>query len=195
MCLFRSNKLTVSYWLVEKPGQVLIELWIKKSLFCPVCSLQSWIQSRPPPRTPTCPSLSSSTAGTSGRTFVCSASPRKSSHTHSFSSAAALSQSFLFCEALYLQTCCSLMLHPQSVSTDSYMFFHSEPEPLFKTCLEIQACLLSVFLPPSDSSLTALVTATALSEVTSEARPPASIGRTCCLCVQGAVPGCCSGRP
>lgn len=49
-------------------------------------------------------------------------------------------------------------------------------------------------LPPADSSLTALVTVTALSEVTSEAPPPASTGRTCCLCVQGAAPGCCCGR-
>ncbi|CAF98818.1 unnamed protein product, partial [Tetraodon nigroviridis] len=41
--------------------------------------LQSWRRSRPPPPSPTCPSTSSSTARTSGRTCACWASPRESS--------------------------------------------------------------------------------------------------------------------
>lgn len=54
-------------------------VWRNCLLLNPVsCFLQSWTRSRPPPRAPTCPSPSSSTAGTSGRTCACSASPRKS---------------------------------------------------------------------------------------------------------------------
>lgn len=47
---------------------------------------------------------------------------------------------------------------------------------------------------PSASSLTASVIATAPFEVTSEATPPASTGRTCCRYVRVAVPGSCCGQ-
>lgn len=49
--------------------------------FVLICLLQSWSRSQPPPQSPTYPSLSSSTAGTSGRTCVCLASRRKSTST------------------------------------------------------------------------------------------------------------------
>lgn len=62
--------------------------------------LQSWSQSRPPLQNPICPSLSSSTAGTSGRISVSSASLRKSARSprlgFGFSFEAGLGFSFPF---------------------------------------------------------------------------------------------------
>lgn len=165
---------TMCYWTVN----------LKKACFVLVYLLQSWSQRQPPPQNPTCPSLSSSTAGTSGRTCVFSASHRKSTpHSwHEFNCS--------FESVFVFQTgCCRC--HKLFTVTLQVIFFCSSIAFLFKTCLDTYS-LFSV-LPLSDSSLTESVTVTALSEVTSEARPPASIGRTCCLCAQGAVPGCCSG--
>lgn len=177
----------------EEPGQAVLVCVTGLSFF--FSPLQSWIQSQPPPQSPTCPSLSSSTAGTSGRTCACSASPRKSSHTRDIISATQQfgvaplclrSVSFTAPAAAASYFMLKVLRHSPLLA---YLFYL---KPVWK-----HECLLFCFsaLPPSDSSLTALVTVTALSEVTSGAPPPASIGRTCSLCVQAVGPGCCFGRP
>lgn len=202
----------MSYWSNEKPGQIIIlnirTVDLKRNLVCPVRCLQSWIQSRPPPLAPTCPSLSSSTAGTSGRTCVCSASPRKSSYTLDIHLATLQFGAGLFRlhSALVTGQAAAAVSHfiwkvfwHSPLLTDSYVFFHSEKlfylKPAWKCMNAHCVCVCICVLVPSDSSLMALVTVTALSEVTSEAPPPASIGPTCYLFVQGVAPGCCSGRP
>lgn len=94
-----------------------------KSLFCPVCLLQSWIRSQPRPHAPTSPSPSSSTAGTSGRTCVCSASPRKSPQLswRWFIKRCSPESLLSVCVALYLPAWLPLRAHI------SPGFFHSEP--------------------------------------------------------------------
>lgn len=132
--------------------------------FLPRYLPQSWTRSRPPFQDPTCPSLNSSTAGTSGRTCVCSASPRKSPPPP-----------------------------PRSVINSQVVSFSAVSR--FLRCFPAAHPFVSVSFLPLDSSLTASVTVTAPSEVTSEAPPPVSTGCTCCQCAQEAAPGCCSGRP
>lgn len=186
----RSDHHSLSCWTVD----------LKRNPVCSVWCPQSWIQSHPPPLAHTCPFPSSSTAGTSGRTCVCSASPRKSSYTLDIHLATLQFGAGPLVTAPLLQSHISsgkcFDIRPRS--PDSDVFFHSETLFYLKACLEIHKCSLCMsicVLLSSDSSLTALVTVTALSEVTSEAPPPASIGPTCCLFVQGVAPGCCSGRP
>lgn len=81
---------------------------------------QSWSQSWPPPPSPTCPSTSSSTARTSGRTCVCWASSRESR------SRLRLSRKTGFCCSLTCPACCSALRFISHGITHCYSSFRGD---------------------------------------------------------------------
>lgn len=103
---------------------------------------QSWTRSRPLFHDPTCPSLNSSTAGTSGRTCVCSASPRKSSLTRSLiHRSCRLRQSHVSSTASQLLTLGLCVLPPSDSSltasvtvTARFEVTSEAPPPVFTGC-------------------------------------------------------------